>query len=751
MFQQAALEKLEDYFTPLAQRPRRCVYFYRLAGLTPGSSAFLSRYYQAARENGVILDGRLANPGPDQLAYYTEMMGTEFRLDRGFLDQSLARWLPRMSPAQRERVTEAIFSTLNDMRGQGKNDNMLRNGYMKYMCWLYYKFERILNRLGAESLPKVLYDGALSQHELQLLVILSRAGADILALEREEGYLRLDPRSEWSRQWREEGQEPIPNSFTLKGIQEGLRRELDRQRLYGPPAALQRCTNAWMERPALDQLLIPPRDRGGGEDRFCNAFLAQYGAEDKLAYSGELFALYRKLTGQGRRVCAVSGGIPAPSPEEVAGIHRGQYQTPEQLAGGLTRNIRCPGQEELQRLMTRAFVDLILEERETAMPRLTNGAVYLLCWLRRYQKELFPSGWKPGELPVFFLFGGCSGHEGRFLRLLAGLPVDVVLLMPDLSRTSSLRDPCLLELRYEDSLTMDAFPAEQSQVRVSTAAYEAERELDSLLYQDSGLYRNRQYAQAESVTLRVMYEEIALLWDQELKYRPTFQVRNGTVTLPVLLEKICGVRHGQAGQYWQEIKKLITPDTLVVPALPWVSPLDANPMRACATQFLRNGKLQKRAIKEHKSYPYGILRAEMQDYLLDKLQLLLDRQSVAGIYQNGTEYTAIAVALNLSKELLRLIQRFDFTKKNPKLILINTTERVLSLEDSILTAFLNLVGFDILFFVPTGYRCIEGYFTKPFANEQQLGEYLYDLVPPNFSALPARGKNPIRKLFGRSD
>ena len=217
MFQQTALEKLEDYFTPLAQRPRRCVYFYRLAGLTPGSSAFLSRYYQAARENGVILDGRLANPGPDQLAYYTEMMGTEFRLDRGFLDQSLARWLPRMSPAQRERVTEAIFSTLNDMRGQGKNDNMLRNGYMKYMCWLYYKFERILNRLGAESLPKVLYDGALSQHELQLLVILSRAGADILALEREEGYLRLDPRSEWSRQWREEGQEPIPNSFTQIG------------------------------------------------------------------------------------------------------------------------------------------------------------------------------------------------------------------------------------------------------------------------------------------------------------------------------------------------------------------------------------------------------------------------------------------------------------------------------------------------------------------------------------------------------
>ena len=323
--------------------------------------------------------------------------------------------------------------------------------------------------------------------------------------------------------------------------------------------------------------------------------------------------------------------------------------------------------------------------------------------------------------------------------------------MPDLSRTSSLRDPCLLELRYEDSLTMDAFPAEQSQVRVSTAAYEAERELDSLLYQDSGLYRNRQYAQAESVTLRVMYEEIALLWDQELKYRPSFQAENGAVTLPVLLEKICGVKDGQINPYWQDIKKLMTPDTLVVTQVPWLTGREENPIKPHVTRFLQNRRLLKNRIKEHKDYPYRILREDMQDYLLDKLQLLLDRQSVAGIYQNGTEYTAIAVALNLSKELLRLIQRFDFTKKNPKLILINTTERVLSLEDSILTAFLNLVGFDILFFVPTGYRCIEGYFTKPFANEQQLGEYLYDLVPPNFSALPARGKNPIRKLFGRSD
>ena len=47
---------------------------------------------------------------------------------------------------------------------------------------------------------------------------------------------------------------------------------------------------------------------------------------------------------------------------------------------------------------------------------------------------------------------------------------------------------------------------------------------------------------------------------------------------------------------------------------------------------------------------------------------------------------------------------------NPKLIYINTSETVISLEDSILTVFLHLMGFDIVFFVPTGYQSIEKYF-----------------------------------------
>ena len=296
-------------------------------------------------------------------------------------------------------------------------------------------------------------------------------------------------------------------------------------------------------------------------------------------------------------------------------------------------------------------------------------------------------------------------------------------------------------------------PAMLALVRLTedfTAAYQAERDLDRLMYQDTGLYRNQQYAKASTVLLQTMYEEIPILWDQEMKYRPSFSAAGDTVTLPVICQKICGVKDGNASQYWLDIKKLITPDTEVIRSVPWVQGTDPNPVKPYATQFLKNGKLLRGKIKSHSAYLYGILRAEMQEHLLDKLQLLLDQKLIRGTFENGTEYTVIATALNLPKDLLRKIQKFDFTKKNPKLIYINPTEERISLEDSILAAFLSLVGFDVLFFVPTGYQCIEQHFTRPFASETQIGDYLYDLRIPDFNTVQESGLHSIRKLFGRS-
>lgn len=755
MFQLGRIEKLHDYFSACSRRREQAVFFYRVAGYSGEVAAFLTQYDQAARTNGVVIEGRIPNPDPKQLDYLAEMMGSDFQLDAGFLTQKLTRWLPRLTGAQREAVVTAMTATLQDLQAHGKNENMLRNAYIKYMCWLYYKFERILGRLGGDELPKILYDGTVSSYELQLLVILARAGADIVLLERagDEGYLRCDPTSQYARLYQASGLTPFPADFSLRQLREQGRQQAERQKLYGAPAGIAPCTNAWMKAPDVKEILTAVRARGDDPKLFYNAFVVQYGVEDKLLFPSDMVAFYQQLKREGRKVCLENGRLPPPTPEEIAAVRRRNHQTAEQLAADLAANLQYPNNQQLQTLMRQAFLDVVLEEDKAVggnLNRLLNKAVYLVAWMKRYQKDLFQN-WQAPEVGVFLLFGACSGdNEALFLRLLAKLPVDVLVLLPDLNALCVLKDPALLDLHKEHSLPMTDFPVEPSQMRVRTAAYQAEQEMDSILYQNTGLYRTKQHQKAEAVTLQTMYEEIGLLWDQELKYRPGFAAEGDTVTVPVLLEKICGMKDGPILPYWLEIKKLVTPETTLVTKLPWQTGLEANPMKPYATQFLRQGRLQREKIKQHKDYPYGILRPEIQDYLLDKLQVLLDEKLIAGTYQNGTEYTIVSTILGLPKDLLRRIQNFDFTKKNPKLIIISTTEETLSLEDSILVAFLNLVGFDILFFVPTGYQSIEKYFQKPFANEHQLGPYRYDLQVPDFRTLHEGGKSSIRKLFGRS-
>lgn len=755
MFEHRKIQELDDFFKELNNRREKGVYFYRINGYNEEIDSLIRRYYEAARMSGVILEGRIPNPDGGNLSYYNEIMGMDFQMNRDFFEVSLRKWLPRMKDFQRSRVADSMYDCLDTLRRSGKNENMLKNAYIKFMCWLYYKFERIVNQLGENKLPRILYEGDISSYELMLISVLSKAGCDVLLLQYhgDESYLKLDPSSALSEKLMLPGMKEFPESFNLRWIREQIKRAMNSERLYGKKPSVTACTNAWISGKGLDDFRTPIADRGSDSTFYYNCFCRLNGAEDKLTYRNELYRFYLELKSSGRRMAIVDGSIPQPTMEEIAGIRRRNYQNQEQMLLDLSANIQYSANTELQRLMIKAFVDVMQKEAQQPgmnLNRLTNKAVYLLCWLKRYQKELF-SNWRMPEIGCFIHMGCCkSENEALFLRMLAGLPVDVLLLNPNRNEKCCLADERLYEIHYQESLPEEQFPREDADLQIGTAAYHAERELDTLMYQDSGVYRSYQYARANTVTLQTMYEEIALLWKEEVKYRPNFSTVDGIVNIPAIFAKVSGVKDGQVQSYWQGIKALLTEDTFVVKQVPFIGPADPNPMKAHVAEFFRNGKIQRAKIKAHRDYPYGVLREEMQEHMLDKLQLLIDKKLIRGTFENGTEYTITATVLNLNKELVRLIQRFDFTKKNPKLIYINTGEEIISLEDSILAAFLNLVGFDILFFVPTGYQSVEKYFNRKLMEEHQIGDYLYDLQVPDFGRLPRSTRPTWRdKLFKR--
>lgn len=732
--------KFDAFFAP----NRATTQFLRVTSYNSDVQAFIKSYYAEAVRSGVVIEGELQNPTPQQLAYYNEIMPSGFKLDVGFISDSLRKWLPRMNATPRTRMSEAMYDVLTDLRRKGKTESILQNAYIKIMCWLYYKFERISNRIGSTAPPKILCEATPGMYQISLLSVLHKSGCDIVWLmyNGDSAYLKYDPESKLSTLAAPACTDRFPERFSLKTLRQEMQADEQKRLLYGAPASWSVCSNTWIadDTPWIDAITAPAANRNTQPQEIHSCTFQICGVEDKETYVPDLYQMYTAIKSSGRRI-VVLDKAPEISVDAINAIRRDKYQTKEQMISSLVGNFRSSNRE-LQALMRKAFVDTLTspEMGSTSMEKLTGIAVYLICWMQKYQSPLF-DGWTPPEVPCLIRMGECKDQkEQLFYEMLCRLPVDVLLLTPNVT-DEDYSVQGVKVLSYKDTLPVTRFPKDAADVHSGTVAYHAERDLDTLLYQGTGLYRNQQYSKARSIVLQTTYEEIPILWDQELNFRPNFTVEGDSVILPTIFAKVSGVKDGDVAAYWASIKQLVTPDTLFIERVPFIRREDDNPIKPCVTHFWRNNRLQRTAIKQNPVYQYRFLREPIQDYILDNLEQFIASKSVKGTFENGTEYIILSTVLNLKKEILQLLNKFDFTKKNPKVIYAVTGEEGLSLEDAIMASFLNRLGFDVLVFAPTGYQCFEQYFNSPVCVEHQIGEYMYNLTPPKMSEIPLAANN----------
>ena len=390
MLEHKKIQNLSDYFVELNSRREKGVYFYRINGYSEEVGEFIKKYYDTARRTGVVIEGKIPNPDEGNLAYYNEIMGMDFQMSMDFIHVSLRKWLPRMNEFQRQNVAASIYDSLDSLRKAGKTENMLRNAYIKFMCWLYYKFERIVNQLGENHIPKILYEGQISNYELMLISILSNAGCDVVLLQYagDQGYLKTDPGSVLSDSLQMEGLQPFPQGYCVKKVRDEIQNELNNERLYGIRPSLTNCTNAWIKGNGLDDIRESILLRGNDSRFFYNCFCRINGAEDKLTYANELFRLQQELRNSKRNTVIVSKEIPRPPPQEISEIKRSNYTSGDQMLLGLACNIQYGANPELQRILHKTFVDVMLAESQKEgenLNRLTNRAVYLLWWMRPWK------------------------------------------------------------------------------------------------------------------------------------------------------------------------------------------------------------------------------------------------------------------------------------------------------------------------------------------------------------------------------
>ena len=396
MLERKKLRDLNDFFLELNARKETGVYFYRINGYNEAVKHFIVKYYEAARSFGVVIEGKISNPDEKNLAYYEEIMGMDFFLNVGFFEASLKKWLPRMNARQRNAVAVSVYDTLDGLKKAGKNENMLKNAYIKFMCWLYYKFERIVNRLGENGLPKILYEGEVGNYELLLLSVLSKAGCDIVLLQyKGDGeYRKKDASCIYSDEYTMPGMEPYPAYFNLKYLRDEMQKQTDQKRLYRVKPRLSNCTNAWIKGTGLEDIEKDAGERGEDPKLFYNCFYRISGVEDKLTYQNELYQFWLSLKNSGRKIVIAEKEIPKPAIEEISAVRRKNYTRNDQMLSDLSLNIQFPANTELQNVMQKAFLDVLMEESAAPgmnLNKLTNKAVYLtvVCKLEYAEDFLF--------------------------------------------------------------------------------------------------------------------------------------------------------------------------------------------------------------------------------------------------------------------------------------------------------------------------------------------------------------------------
>lgn len=744
------IKGLEDFFKRQGERKPKGVYFYRINSYDETILEFIRKYYDLAKREGAIIDKNIENPTADNIAYFNEIIGDKYVHGPGFMAEALKKWLPRIKDYQRASIADGIYDTLEVLRRQGKNIDILKNNFIRIMCWLYYNFYNIMERLGNDDVPKIIFWGNVNFSELSTLKILSNAGADIILVQPggDSKYMTIDPKSEYSIDLGM-GSESFPAGFDLQWLLKQHEEDKSKRLLYSNKANAKANTNTWLSGDLFEDL--KNTRRGENTSFFYNMFARINGCDNRNTYVNNLYLLYQDLKKANRSIKVINNKITNPSVDEISKIKRGNYANENQLIMDLKKNINLKSNTFID-VARDAFVDTMIETGKLMnmdLNKMMNKGIYILCWFQRYIPDLLGNTDIHSPAPILIYFGNVeTDTESLFLNMVAKLPIDVIIFNPE-KKVDKLTGERLYEVHFEETLKVNEYPTDGNNLSMGTMAYNAERDLDTMMYSDTGMYRDMQFSKANIIKLSTTYEEIKIYWKQEARFRPNFSTVDDIVNIPVMFAKISGVANSDTNTYFQNIKDLLTDTTLIYKN---ENIYDRNcTVAAGVPSFFKNGRLDREGIKHSQIYKYDYLRAETQDYILDKLSELLRRKTIAGTGQNGTEYKIITIVLDLPKEILRFIQSFDFTKCPPKLIIVNTTETVISLEDSIIVAFLNLIGFDIVFFIPTGYDNVNKYFNNQIMEEHIIGNYLYDIAIPDFNRLRSvkeKKKSFFSRLFG---
>lgn len=663
-----------------------------------------------------------------------------------------------------------------------------KNFIIKLVLWANEFIPKLMNAKTEEMPPKVLYYGNVKKHEVYFLILLAQIGCDVLYInsENEGDYLKVDKLGTFSRlkefttkdkidyEFKEikigtpkTASMPINNNMVFSGNLGDKNRVKDNAMV-----TLREATDIY------EDILFPLTKRVGFVS-LPSPILPVYfyrcvgiDGEDvnsEEEYYNKIFSLDKKLTNSGIGYVKFINSIPMPLNDEIDGVVErfkncfvGNNGTDKNsiissiLGMGIIAGQIDPLFNKLVNTGFDKVVKLYLsKEPGINLGRFQNFIYKLVVWINRYHKSLISSN-NFTESPKILYYGDIKIHEIYFLIFLSNIGCDILYLTSD-----ELKDKPFVEIDkqeeftrltvYEKTLPMREFPDKEIVIRKATTAFNASQEIENIIYNtEAGLFRPWQFEDyiTRPITLKTTYDELKILWKEDSKIRPEFRVENGAVYVPNLFAKISGTLENLEA-YWNDYKYFAKqPNTLELDEVPFTKvSFTRQEMYSMAFLLDSKGFVNKTALETSNYYKFGYLRNSLQNLLIDKLNELLTCNDFKKPIDNNFRLLILMTIVTLDEKILKLIETFDYPTSVPKLVVYNSTKEPFSDEDTIILAYLNSIGFDIVIFTPTNYNTIEQKLNEEIFDKFQLPSIQYDLQLST-SVNNGKSKSIFSRMFG---
>lgn len=509
----------------------------------------------------------------------------------------------------------------------------------------------------------------------------------------------------------------------------------------------------------VQQLWKPNFERQGINAEFRPFFIAYIGVEDQREYNNVLATLVDKAKQDAKHTVVFDNRIPFEIDFEFMNAIKSELNFIDVFHLKSEDLVMFSEDDNLVFIKAlQEVIDMAVNIEHFANDSIRNNFITKL--LLHVYNHIRPLEFvnKDAATNKCFYYGQIERHDFYLLILLAKMGWDVIYINP-------LKEPDGLdftgaERHFNNQLLSIESLRERADKGTAYQQFDSitlgfEQEVEQELFTDSGMFRPWQFKKGTTKNLffNSTIFDLESNWNEEARVRQGFSVENKIVYVPNFFYELEG-EYEDTQKYKELVQNIANAKNVLFSTGKISDFLDITISEEQVLQItfcqLNDGSFDLERLKSLPFYKYAPFNDDTENFILKKINETLSDKALftQPLTSKVDMLEFVGACLELNRDLVRLIDSFDFPFSIPKVVVFLENETSIDPQVPYLLGFLHKIGFDIAVFSPAGMSDLSSYIERGRFNCQRLETIKYDRTFNSLRTFAPRKGGFLSKLFG---